>query len=78
MKKVLITGGTGYIGSHTAIDLIANGFEVISIDNYSRSSSKTIERIEQITGKPFVARPSGESIQDIEARISSALNSLNE
>ena len=54
MKKVLITGGTGYIGSHTAIDLIANGFEVISIDNYSRSSSKTIERIEQITGKPYI------------------------
>lgn len=51
--KVLITGGCGYIGSHTAIDLLNKGFEVISIDNFSRSRSDVPDRIKQITGKPF-------------------------
>jgi UDP-glucose 4-epimerase len=51
MKKILVTGGTGYIGSHTAIDLIQNGFEVVLLDNLSRSDISTIDRIEAITGK---------------------------
>jgi len=38
MAKILVTGGCGYIGSHTIVDLLANGFEVISIDNHARSS----------------------------------------
>ena len=38
MAKILVTGGTGYIGSHTIVDLIENGFDVISIDNFSRST----------------------------------------
>jgi UDP-glucose 4-epimerase len=50
MKKILVTGGTGYIGSHTAIDLIQNGFEVVLLDNLSRSDISTIDRIEAITG----------------------------
>lgn len=50
MKKVLITGGAGYIGSHTVVDLIENGFEVISIDNFSRSFPYAFEGIEKITG----------------------------
>lgn len=50
MKKILVTGGTGYIGSHTAIDLISNGFEVVILDNLSRSEAATIDRIEAITG----------------------------
>ena len=37
MKKILVTGGCGYIGSHTIVDLIENGFDVISVDNNSRS-----------------------------------------
>ncbi|MEM9991875.1 MAG: NAD-dependent epimerase/dehydratase family protein, partial [Bacteroidota bacterium] len=49
-KKVLVTGGTGYIGSHTIIDLIDNGFEVISIDNYLNSEPEVVDRIEAITG----------------------------
>lgn len=51
MKKVLVTGGCGYIGSHTIVDLIDNGFEVISADNYSNSSPSVLEGIEKITGK---------------------------
>ncbi len=50
--KILITGGAGYIGSHTIIEILENtNWEVISIDNYSNSSAKTYQRIEQITGK---------------------------
>ncbi|MCC7028909.1 MAG: UDP-glucose 4-epimerase GalE [Chitinophagaceae bacterium] len=49
-KKILVTGGTGYIGSHTVTDLLASGFEVISIDNYARSSAKVLDGIEEITG----------------------------
>jgi len=51
MKKVLVTGGTGYIGSHTIVDLINHGFEVISIDNYSNSTPQALEGIKEITGK---------------------------
>ncbi len=51
MAKILVTGGTGYIGSHTIVDLIENGFEVISIDNFSRSTTIALAGIEKITGK---------------------------
>ncbi|WP_430901004.1 MULTISPECIES: UDP-glucose 4-epimerase GalE [unclassified Paraflavitalea] len=51
MKKILVTGGCGYIGSHTIVDLIENGFEVISVDNNSRSSARILEGVEKITGK---------------------------
>ncbi len=51
MKKILVTGGCGYIGSHTIVDLVENGFEVISVDNNSRSSSRILEGVEKITGK---------------------------
>src|SRR5205085_1074335 len=48
--KILVTGGCGYIGSHTIVDLIGNGFTVISIDDNSRSSAYPVNGIEQITG----------------------------
>lgn len=51
MKKILVTGGCGYIGSHTIVDLVENGFEVISIDDNSRSTTYLIDGIERITGK---------------------------
>ncbi len=51
MAKILVTGGCGYIGSHTIADLIEHGFDVISIDDNSRSTSYAIRGIEQITGK---------------------------
>lgn len=49
--KILVTGGCGYIGSHTIVDLIENGFEVISVDNNSRSNPIILSGIEKITGK---------------------------
>lgn len=51
MKKILVTGGCGYIGSHTVVDLIENGFDVISIDDNSRSTTYLLDGIEKITGK---------------------------
>jgi UDP-glucose 4-epimerase len=51
MKKILVTGGCGYIGSHTIVDLIENGYSVISVDNNSRSNPRILEGIEKITGK---------------------------
>lgn len=51
MKKILVTGGCGYIGVHTIVDLIQNGFEVISVDNNSRSTSAILLNAEAITGK---------------------------
>lgn len=51
MKKILVTGGCGYIGSHTIVDLIENGFEVISIDDNSKSTQVLLQGIEKITGK---------------------------
>ena len=50
MKKILVTGGSGYIGSHTLVDLLENGFEVISADNNSRSTIGMLEGVEKITG----------------------------
>lgn len=51
MKKVLVTGGCGYIGSHTIVDLIENGFEVISVDSLINSDLSALDGIEAITGK---------------------------
>jgi UDP-glucose 4-epimerase len=50
-KKILVTGGCGYIGSHTIADLVENDFEVISVDNNSRSHPRMLEGVEKITGK---------------------------
>jgi len=49
-KKVLVTGGTGYIGSHTAVELIKEGFEVIIIDDLSNSQEDVLNGIEKISG----------------------------
>ncbi len=49
-QQILVTGGTGYIGSHTVVELIQNGFETIIIDNLSNSSSEVLDNIEKITG----------------------------
>ena len=51
MVKILVTGGCGYIGSHTLVDLIENGYDVISVDNNSRSHASMLERVEKITGQ---------------------------
>jgi UDP-glucose 4-epimerase len=49
--KVLVTGGCGYIGSHTIVDLINNGFDVVSVDSNIRSSTQLLDGVEKITGK---------------------------
>src|SRR5215213_1631480 len=51
MSKILVTGGCGYIGSHTIVDLVENGFDVISVDDNSRSNYRILEGVERITGK---------------------------
>ncbi|NLI24223.1 MAG: UDP-glucose 4-epimerase GalE [Bacteroidales bacterium] len=48
---ILVTGGTGYIGSHTVVELMESGFDVVIIDNLSNSSIEVLDRIEKITGK---------------------------
>lgn len=50
MKSVLVTGGMGYIGSHTVIELIKNDFEPVIVDNLSNSSISVLDRLEKITG----------------------------
>ena len=49
--KTLLTGGAGYIGSHTAVALLEAGHEVAILDNYMNSSPEAVKRIEKITGK---------------------------
>ena len=49
-KKIIVTGGCGYIGSHTVIELIENGYDLLVFDNLSNSTEISLDRIEQITG----------------------------
>jgi UDP-glucose 4-epimerase len=52
MAKILVTGGCGYIGSHTIVDLLQHDYEVISVDNNSRSNPVMLKGVEKITGQP--------------------------
>jgi UDP-glucose 4-epimerase len=54
MLTVLVTGGTGYIGSHTVVELLNNNYSVVVVDNFSNSKPEVIKSIESITGKSFV------------------------
>ena len=49
-NKILVTGGTGYIGSHTVVELQESGYEVVVVDNLSNSSSDVLDSIEKISG----------------------------
>ena len=53
MKTILVTGGAGYIGSHTAVELLAIDYDLVIIDNLCNSSRVALERIEQISGRTF-------------------------
>ncbi len=49
--KILVTGGAGYIASHTNLELLNAGYEVVAMDNFSNSSIESIHRVEKLTGK---------------------------
>ncbi len=51
--KILVTGGAGYIGSHTCVELLNAGFDLVIIDNFSNSKPEAVEAIKKITGKDF-------------------------
>jgi UDP-glucose 4-epimerase len=53
MAKILVTGGAGYIGSHTIVELLRLNYEIVSIDNYSNSYPASIDNIKKISGKDF-------------------------
>ena len=63
--KILVTGGAGYIGSHTCVELLDAGYEVAVVDNLYNSSEKSIERIKQITGRDLTFYKA--DIQDYDA-----------
>jgi NAD(P)-dependent dehydrogenase (short-subunit alcohol dehydrogenase family) len=56
MKQILVTGGTGYIGSHTVVELQNAGYDVIIVDDLSNSSIDVIDNIEKITGRGLILK----------------------
>lgn len=52
---VLVTGGAGYIGSHTCVELLEAGYEIVVVDNYYNSKPEALKRVKEITGKSFVS-----------------------
>ena len=54
--SILITGGAGFIGSHTCVEMLNSGYDVVVVDNLDNSSSESLDRVEKITGKK--GRPS--------------------
>lgn len=57
MSKILVTGGAGYIGSHTCVELLNAGYEIVVVDNLYNSSEKSLDRVRELTGKDFVFYP---------------------
>ena len=51
--SILITGGAGFIGSHTCVEFLNAGYDIVVLDNYSNSSPKSLDRVSGITGKSF-------------------------
>ena len=51
MKSILVTGGCGYIGSHTVLELLQKGYDVVVVDNFSNSSFESLRRVQELTGK---------------------------
>lgn len=54
MGKILVTGGTGFIGSHTCVELLENGYEIVIVDNLRNSKETAVSRIEKISGKNVI------------------------
>ena len=68
-SKILITGGAGYIGSHTAVELMNAGYHVVIVDNLCNSSRKVLERIQKLAGPNF-------SFVEADVRSASALDAI--
>ena len=51
MSTILVTGGAGFIGSHTCVELLESGYDVVVIDNLSNACEESLKRVEKITGK---------------------------
>lgn len=62
--NILLAGGAGYIGSHTAVELLEAGYDVVIVDNYSNSCPEAIKRVEEITGKSVVSYEA--DVKDVE------------
>ena len=50
--KIMVTGGAGYIGSHTAVGLLQDGHELVIVDNLANSSAEAVQRVQEISGRP--------------------------
>ena len=53
MSTVLVTGGAGFIGSHTSVELLNAGYDIIILDNFVNSKPESLKRIKELTGKDF-------------------------
>jgi len=53
MATILVTGGAGYIGSHTCVELLEAGYDVVVVDNLCNSCRESLKRVEEIAGKPI-------------------------
>lgn len=69
MAKILVTGGLGFIGSHTVVELQQSGYEVVAVDNLSNSDKEVLDRIESITGKKPI-------FEEVDLRNKAAVNQL--
>jgi UDP-glucose 4-epimerase len=54
-STVLVTGGAGFIGIHTCLDLLDHGYDVVVVDNYSNSSPRALDRVQKLAGRPLIA-----------------------
>ena len=58
--NILLAGGAGYIGSHTAVELLAAGHDVVIVDDYCNSCAEAVNRVEEVSGKKVVSYRSEE------------------